>query len=147
MEMIRQKEMARQKLIEDYRILKVQQNEEVFCQWLREVTRRNKEQSLRNQLSRYGNKSVSSNYSSDAQNYSSPKVVNINKTGKVKERPKTAGFVPKTNIKKKKRPHTTQSCVYIELSPNILKKGIHIGDLLITNSKELSKKLQILSVS
>lgn len=110
--MIRQKEMARQKLIEEYRALKMRQNEAVFCQWLRKVSKK-------------GVKSEG---------------------GSRTERPKTAGFVPKTVKKRVKRPTTTQSCVYIELSPNMLKKGVHVGDLLITNSKQLSKKLHILTV-
>ncbi|XP_050303637.1 uncharacterized protein LOC126741295 [Anthonomus grandis grandis] len=140
MEMVRQKEITRQKLIEEYRALKVQRNEEVFCHWLKEVTRRSKEPNLRNQLNRSkGYKSVSPG----SYGTISPNIIQE----KLKERPKTAGFVPKTNIKKKKRPYTTQSCVYIEVPPNVLKKGIHIGDLLITNSKQLSKKLHILTVS
>ncbi|CAG9773097.1 unnamed protein product [Ceutorhynchus assimilis] len=120
MEMLRQKELSRQKLIEDYRALRVQQNEEVFCQWLKKVSKRGKDEQQINFLS--------------------PNV------DKAKERPKTAGFTPKTTIKKKKRPHTSQSCVYIEVSPSVLKKGINIGDLLITNSKALTKKLHILTV-
>lgn len=115
MEMIRQKEMARQKLIEEYRALKMRQNEAVFCQWLKEVSKR-KEKRFEG--------------------------------GSKTDRPKTAGFVPKTAMKKRvNRPTTSQSCVYIELSPNVLNKGVHVGDLLITNSKELSKKLHILTVS
>lgn len=115
MEMIRQKEMARQKLIEEYRALKTRQNEAVFCQWLREVSKRKEKRGF--------------------------------EAGSKTERPKTAGFVPKMLRKQKVKRPTTGSCVYIEFSPNMLNKGVHVGDLLITNSKELSKKLHILTVS
>lgn len=150
LEMIKQKELARQKLIEQYRHLKVQQNETVFCQWLKEVSRRNKEQTeLKNQ---FKIKHKTSPFEILPKSLS-PMAINNNKhvikTGRTKERPKTAGyneFVPKTNVKKK-RPHTTQSCVYIEVPQNLLKRGIYIGDLLVTNSMEIGKKLHILTVS
>ncbi|ERL84824.1 hypothetical protein D910_02248 [Dendroctonus ponderosae] len=139
-EMMRQKQLSRQKLIEEYRALKLQQNEKVFCQWLREVSSRNKEQNMRNQNAKHGSQGVSPSYLSSS-------TLVVSKMGKPKQRPKTAEYVPKTHIKKAIRPHTTQSCVYIEVSPKLLNQGIHIGDLLITNSKKLSKKLHILTVS
>ncbi|XP_066153208.1 uncharacterized protein [Euwallacea fornicatus] len=139
-EMIRQKEIARRKLIEDYRALKVQQNEQVFCQWLREVSKRNKERIQGVKHSGISSRFRDLSYGNNS-NFTDKGMVKYENKG----RPKTAGFVPKT--KKKKRPHSSQSCVYIELSPNLLNKGVHIGDLLITNSKELSKKFHILTIS
>ncbi|XP_076260117.1 uncharacterized protein LOC143196336 [Rhynchophorus ferrugineus] len=151
-ETIRQKEMARQKLIEEYRIMKVQQNESVFCQWLKEVSRRNRQKREINRENKLRLKSVGFQPQTP-QKCLSPNVVNINQSLMRQERdrvrPKTAGFnefVPKGHIKKK-RPSTTQSCVYIELPKSVLKKGIYIGDLLITNSKKISKKLHILTVT
>ncbi|KAF7281711.1 hypothetical protein GWI33_004427 [Rhynchophorus ferrugineus] len=151
-ETIRQKEMARQKLIEEYRIMKVQQNESVFCQWLKEVSRRNRQKREINRENKLRLKSVGFQPQTPLKCLS-PNVVNINQSLMRQERdrvrPKTAGFnefVPKGHIKKK-RPSTTQSCVYIELPKSVLKKGIYIGDLLITNSKKISKKLHILTIA
>ncbi|KAL1509406.1 hypothetical protein ABEB36_004149 [Hypothenemus hampei] len=128
--LMKQKELARQKLIEEYRALKVRQNEEVFCQWLREVSRRH-------QLSKNVKTGCRSKMGS-CMSYSS----NTNQ-----KRPRTASSVVKSNMKKEDRPHTSQTCVFIEVSPKMLDKGIHIGDLLITNSKKLSKKLHILTIT
>ncbi|XP_056631376.1 uncharacterized protein LOC130441634 [Diorhabda sublineata] len=145
-ELLRLKEQTRQKILEEYTKRKMQQNEEVFCQWLKQIAkRRNETQKMDKNKVRHKN-----NLKRVKQLYS-PSVISMpNKnTGRMKERPKTANeFVPKTQIKKPRRPYSTSStCVYIEVPENILKKGINIGDLLVTNSKLLSKKLHILAVS
>ncbi|KAG5875530.1 hypothetical protein JTB14_021581 [Gonioctena quinquepunctata] len=130
------KEQTRKRLIEDYRNRKIQQNEEVFSQWLKEISKRRMEKQ--------------STQKQKPKQCFSPNVICLpnRSTGKAKERPKTASeFVPKTPIKKPRRPHTTSSCVFIEVPQTLLQRGINIGDLIITNSKLFTKKLHILAVS
>ncbi|XP_072395645.1 uncharacterized protein [Diabrotica undecimpunctata] len=142
-ELLKIKEDTRKRLLEEYAQRKMQQNEAVFCQWLKEIAKRKQEtQKIHKSKSTENQTTVKQSYS--------PTVISLpNKnTGRMKERPKTANeFVPKTQIKKPRRPHTSSTCVYIEVPPDLLRRGINIGDLLVTNSKLLSKKLHILAVS
>ncbi|XP_060527268.1 uncharacterized protein LOC132702564 [Cylas formicarius] len=136
-EMLKQKEIARQRLLEEYRRLKIEQNEQVFCQWLKDISRR---KGHSRNASRASHTTQETTRSFDKDNTSK----------RLKERPKTAGvneFIPKTRIKMKKRPLTTESCIYIQVPRDVLAKGIQIGDLLVTNAKAINKKLHILTVS
>ncbi|CAH1155010.1 unnamed protein product [Phaedon cochleariae] len=133
METLRLKEQTRQRLIEEYRKRKMKQNEEVFSQWLKEVSkRRTEKEKVKKPMTK--------------QCYS-PSVISLPIGNKAKERPKTAGFIPKTQIKKPRRPHTSSSCVFIKVPQSILERGINIGDLIITNSKLLTRRLHILALS
>nr|XP_023015745.1 uncharacterized protein LOC111505204 isoform X1 [Leptinotarsa decemlineata] len=130
------KEQTRRKLIEEYRDRKIQQNEEVFSQWLKEISRRRTEKHSAQKLK--------------IKQSITPNVISLpnKQQGKVRARPKTANeFVPKTQVKKPRRPHTTSSCVFIEVPQRLLERGINIGDLIITNSKFFTKKLHLLAVS
>lgn len=135
-EIIRLKEQKRQQLLQEYKNRKNQQNEEVFCQWLKEVARRKAQK-----------ESATNNRTKQC---FSPNVISFptKAVEKVNERPKTANeFVPRQNIKRAKRPHTSSACVFIEVPRKLLERGIHIGDLLVTNSSLAAKKMHILTVS
>lgn len=135
-EVLKMREEMRQRLITEYRTRRIQQNEEVFCQWLKEVARR-KAEKQNTKKPKYKESVV-------------PNVIILpNKTaGRVRERPKTANeFIPRTTVKKPRRPHTTQSCVYIEIPPSVLHRGLNIGDLIIRNSKLFNRNNLLLTVS
>ncbi|KYB29259.1 uncharacterized protein LOC103315117 [Tribolium castaneum] len=136
-EIIKLKEQKRQQLMREYKNRKNQQNEEVFCQWLKDVARRKAQKQKINT----GN---------GAKQCFSPNVISFptKVCEKINERPKTANeFVPRQNIKRARRPHTSPACVFIEVPQKLLERGIHIGDLLVTNSNFAAKKMHILSVS
>lgn len=139
-EIIRQKAEKRQQLMDQYKERKKQQNEEVFCQWLREVSKRKKQ------------KVNETRKVCRTKEPLSPSVMNLTTRSvgtSCKERPKTAGeFIPSHGIKHTKRPHTSPAKVYIEVPRNLLQHGINVGSLLITTSKNIeSKQLHILTVS
>ncbi|XP_044258914.1 uncharacterized protein LOC123007594 [Tribolium madens] len=136
-EIIKLKEQKRQQLMHEYKNRKNQQNEEVFCQWLKDVARRKAQKQKINT----GN---------GAKQCFSPNVISFptKVCEKTNERPKTANeFVPRQNIKRARRPHTSPACVFIEVPQKLLERGIHIGDLLVTNSNFAAKKMHILTVS
>lgn len=136
-EIIKLKEQKRQQLMREYKNRKNQQNEQVFCQWLKDVAKR-KAQKQRIDI---GN---------GVKQCFSPNVISFptKVCEKTNERPKTANeFVPRQNIKRARRPHTSPACVFIEVPQKLLERGIHIGDLLVTNSNFASKKMHILTVS
>lgn len=135
-EQLKLKEENHRRILEEYRKRKTQQNEEVFCQWLKEISKRRQEREKEKQ-GKYRNLPYSLSITSLS-----------NKTvRRIKERPKTANeIVSKNQIKKARRPHTS-TCVFIEVPQNLLQKGINIKDLLVTNSKTMSNKLHILTLS
>jgi hypothetical protein len=137
-EIIKMKEQKRQQLMREYKNRKNQQNEEVFCQWLKDIAKRKAQKQKINT----GNNSAKQCFS--------PNVISFptKVCEKANERPKTANeFVPRQNIKRARRPHTSPACVFIEVPQKLLERGIHIGDLLVTNSSLASKKMHILTVS
>ncbi|RZC33839.1 hypothetical protein BDFB_006563 [Asbolus verrucosus] len=137
-EIIKLKEQKRQELMREYKNRKNQQNEAVFCQWLKDVARRKVQ---KQKIDKCGN---------DRKQYFSPNVISFptKVCEKATERPKTANeFVPRQNIKRTRRPHTSPACVFIEVPHKMLERGIHIGDLLVSNSNHAAKKMHILTVS
>ncbi|KAJ8966756.1 hypothetical protein NQ314_003325 [Rhamnusium bicolor] len=128
------REQTHRQLIEQYRNRKIHQNEKVFCQWLKDVSKRKSEK-------KYCMKQKVKNAKYPDHQVNHVSHVSSKYGGKIKERPKSANqFVPKINIKKPRRPHTTHSCVYIEVPESLLQQGLSIGDFTITTSK-LTKKI------
>ncbi|KAF5300406.1 hypothetical protein FQA39_LY02205 [Lamprigera yunnana] len=129
-QILRMKEQERQKIIEERKRRKEEQNEEVFCEWLKDVSTR---------------KSRRIKPMKSAPSLNSATILFSNKEQEVSKRPKTASFI-KTSVKKR-RPST--SCVFIEIPRSVLRKGISIGDLLVTTSdnRATTKKLHVLTVS
>ncbi|KAF2892570.1 hypothetical protein ILUMI_13602 [Ignelater luminosus] len=126
-EILKLREQERQRILEENKRRKIQQNEQIFCEWLKSVSIR-KNQQKKNDRTRQPLSST----------------VNITFPTKppeaVKQRPKTANeILPKHTIKKK-RPHTSSTCIFIEVPPSVLQKGIHIGDLLVTKSSKMATK-------
>lgn len=133
-EIMKLKEQKRKDLIREYKNRRNQQNEQVFCQWLKEVAQR---------------KALKQAASNNSKECYSPNVISFpTKSTEKVERPRTANeFVPKQNIKKTKRPRTSPACVFIEVPRKMLEKGIHIGDLLVANNNFATKKMHILTVA
>lgn len=135
-EQVRIREERRKQLMEEYKNRKIQQNEEIFSQWLKNIQKRKEEQALK----RRSNKKAIS-----------PKILEIsNKSSEKIERPKTSyPLMPTHNVKKLKRPNTSTTCVFIQVPQNALRKGFHVGDILVTDSKNVPapKGLHILSFS
>ncbi|KAJ8940800.1 hypothetical protein NQ318_007886 [Aromia moschata] len=142
-EIMQTREQTRRKLLEEYRQRRIQQNEEVFVQWLRQVAKRNSEsQGVKTQKPANSKKRVSSG----------AKAAEATKRVKARVRPKTSkepARKPSSAIKKKRRsrPHTAHSCVCIEVPESVLKEGLSLGDLTISSSKASTRKLHILTVS
>lgn len=129
-EILKIKDHMREQLMDEYRRRKMQQNEEVFCQWLKEVSKRKSEK-------KYPNKRATS---------AKPSVSKMDK--KVAERPKTTNaFIPRTKTRKKRWPQSTNARVYIEVPKSCLEKHLRIGDLTITNSKLFSRNVHIITIS
>ncbi|KAJ3654585.1 hypothetical protein Zmor_013763 [Zophobas morio] len=134
-QIIKMKEQKRQQLLKEYKNRKNQQNEEVFCQWLKDVARRKAQK-----------QKINTNNS--AKQCFSPNVISFPVCEKMGERPRTASeFVPRQNIKRTRRPHTSSACVFIEVPQKLLERGINIGDLLVNNSSFAAKKMHIVTVS
>lgn len=135
-EMIKVREQKRLEVLEEYQRRKVQQNEQIFCQWLKNLARR-KTGLLPERDETRTKKCLT------------PTVFSFpNKTDdKIKERPKTAHCLPARNAKKAKRPNTSNSCVFIEVPQNLLRKGISVGDIFVRSAQIKPKKLHFLSVS
>lgn len=133
-QIIKLREQKRQEVLEEYQQRKIQQNEEIFCQWLKNVSKRKRESDTREKKT---TKCLT------------PTVFPFpNKTNdKIKERPKTAHFVPTHAVKKVKRPHTSSSCVFIEVPQNLLRKGISVGDILVRNSNNIGPNIHFLTIS
>lgn len=131
------KEEMRHELMNEFKKRKMEQNEEVFSHWLKEVAkRRNEKQNTAKQIK--------------PKETVTPNIITLPSkiTGKTRERPRTANeFIPKTTVKKRKRPQTTQSCVYIEVPQSVLAKGLSLGNLVVTNSTLFSKNLHFLALS
>ncbi|KAJ8917143.1 hypothetical protein NQ315_012635 [Exocentrus adspersus] len=139
-EMLKMRERMRQQLIEEYKRRKMQQNEEVFRQWLKEVSRRKSE---KKNNSSSGKKRVASAKESTGYNKT---------TQKIAERPKTANaFIPRTKTRKKKRTQSSgskqEARVYIEVPRNCLEKSLRVGGLVIRNSKLFSRNVHIIALS
>lgn len=135
-QILKMKEEMRQTLMSEYKKRKIEQNEEVFCQWLKEVGRRKAERQTtrRPKLKEIVNSNI----------ITLPTSI----TGKNRERPQTANdFVPKTNVKKRRRPNTTHSCVHIEVPQSVLEQGFSFGDLVVTNSKLFTRNIHFVTVS
>lgn len=120
-ELLKMRDHMRQQLLEEYKRRKMQQNEEVFCQWLKEVAKRKAEKTT------------------------NKRALTACKTEKkITERPKTAdAFIPRTKTRKKRRPQTTNARVYVEVPRSCLEKHLRLGDLTITNSKLFSRNVHI----
>lgn len=133
-ELIKLKEQKRKELIREYKNRRNQQNEQVFCQWLKEVAQR---------------KALKQASGNSSKQCFSPNIISFpTKSTEKVERPRTANeFVPRQNIKKTKRPRTSPACVFIEVPRKMLEKGIHIGDLLVANNNFAAKKMHILTVA
>lgn len=135
-QILKMKEEMRHQLMSEYKKRKIEQNEEVFCQWLKEVAKRKNDKQNSKQIK--------------SKETVTPNIITLPSkiTGKSRERPRTANeFVPKTSVKKRRRPHTTQSCVYIEVPQCVLEKGLTLGNLVVTNSKLFTKNLHFMAVS
>ncbi|XP_018575491.1 uncharacterized protein LOC108914217 [Anoplophora glabripennis] len=131
-EMLKMRDRLHQQLMEEYKRRKIQQNEEVFCQWLKEVSKRKSEKKSTNK--RAASAKLNSGVSKPEK--------------KITERPKTANaFVPRTKPRKKRRPQSTNARVYIEVPRSCLEKHLRIGDLTITNSKLFSRNVHIITIS
>lgn len=133
-EMIKLREQKRQEVLREYKERKVQQNEEIFCQWLKNISKRKRDVETREKKTK---------------KCLTPTVFSFpNKTDdKIKQRPKTAHFQPSHAVKKLKRPHTSTSCVFIEVPRNLLRNGISVGDIFIQNPPIKTNKLHFLSVT
>lgn len=134
-EMIKLREEKREQILKEYQRRKNQQNEEIFCQWLKNISRRKRENETKEKITK---KCLTPTV------FSFPNRID----DKIKERPKTAHFLQTRNvIKKPKRPNTTNSCVFIEVPQNLLRRGISLGDIFIRNKQIKPKKLHFLSMS
>lgn len=133
-EIIKLREQERQRIIEENKRRRIEQNEQIFCEWLKAVSTRKNQQKTNDRI-RQPLSSTVITFPSKSQDA-------------VKQRPKTANeILPKHTIKKK-RPHTSSACIFIEVPPSVLQKGIHIGDLLVTKSSKMAtKKLHVLAVT
>lgn len=137
-EIIRMKEERRKKLMEEFKERKKQQNEEVFCQWLREVAKRKRQKENEN-----------ARILKTKENFS-PTVINFpSRQEKTKERPKTSGdLIPSHGIKRTKRPRTSSACVYIQVPDNVLKRGLNIGNILVSSKNvDSNTSMHVLTVS
>ncbi|KAF5302413.1 hypothetical protein FQR65_LT08501 [Abscondita terminalis] len=132
-ETLKLKERERNRVIEERKRQKEQQNEEVFCAWLKDVSSRKIHQKKMNR---------------QPSSLTSTTLIFPSKPFEGEKRPRTTSYrFNKSNIKKQ-RPHTSSSCVFIELPQSVLRNGINIGDLLVTKgSQAVTKKLHVLTVS
>ncbi|GJQ82918.1 hypothetical protein Trydic_g5921 [Trypoxylus dichotomus] len=135
-ELLKMREEKRKRLMEEYKSRKIQQNEEIFSQWLRNIQKRKEEQVNRN---KNGKKAIS------------PKILEIpNKQFEKMERPKTSyPLITNHGVRKLRRPNTSTACVFIQVPQNVLRKGLHVGDIIVTSSKNVPSPngLHILSIS
>ncbi|CAG9861142.1 unnamed protein product [Phyllotreta striolata] len=89
-ELSKLREENRKRILEEYKRRKIQQNEQVFCQWLKEISKRRQEKEREKQK----------------------------RQRRTKERPKTANEIPaKVHVKKIRRPHTS-TCVFFGMPRN-----------------------------
>lgn len=143
-ELTRLREKKREQLLGEYRQRKMQQNEQVFSQWLKDVAKRN---------TTHQKHKVDNINANNTKTRFSPKVINFPikvHHEKVTERPKTVNsFVPRHSVKKAPiiRPHTSHASVFIEVPQKLLGRGISIGDLLINDSNFSTRKLHIVTVT
>lgn len=131
-EIIRMKEEKRQQLLREFRERKRQQNEEVFCQWLRNVSKR---------------KATTEKQKKETL---SPKIINLpvgNKPLQQKTRPVTAPLPPKSQffIRQKRRPQTSPAYVYIQVPQNILRHGINVGNVYVSLRSAQNKNIDIVA--
>lgn len=132
-QIIRLKEEKRQQVLREFRERKRQQNEEVFCQWLRNVSKRKtsgKQKVVKETLS--------------------PKIINLptgNKPQQQKVRPVTAPLPPKSQffVRQKRRPQTSPAYVYIQVPHNILRRGISVGNVYVSLSRGRNKNIDIVT--
>lgn len=131
-QIIRMKEEKRQQVLREFRERKRQQNEQVFCQWLRNVSKR---------------KTVGGKQKETL----SPKIINLpfgNKPQQQKiSRPVTAPLPPKSQffVRQKRRPQTSPAYVYIEVPQNILRRGISVGNVYVSLSGSRDKEIDIIT--
>lgn len=135
-EMIKLREEKRQEILKEYQQRKIQQNEEIFCQWLKNISRRKRDVETKEKKTKKCLTPTVFTFPSNTTN------------DQIKDRPKTAHFLTKgTNVKKVKRPNTSTSCVFIEVPQNLLRKGISVGDIFIRNAQIKPNKLHFFSMS
>lgn len=136
-QIIRMKEEKRQQLLLEFRERKRQQNEEVFCQWLKNVSRRKTKQKV-----------------PMVKETLSPKIVNLPPGNKLqqqqqqpKARPVTAPLPPKSQffVRQKRRPQTSPAYVYIQVPHNVLKRGINVGNVYVSLSSGNKKNIDIVT--
>ncbi|KAB0800220.1 hypothetical protein PPYR_05960 [Photinus pyralis] len=129
-EILKLKEQERQRVIEERKRRKVQQNEEIFCEWLRSVSSRK-------------------NYHKNVKRKAPLNTTKITFPAKLDDRPNTA-FNSQKDVKQamqKKRPYTSSTCIFIEVPQGILENGISIGDLLVKGKRKDNKQLHLLTFS
>ncbi|GJQ83858.1 hypothetical protein Trydic_g12723 [Trypoxylus dichotomus] len=122
--------------MEEYKSSTIQQKKEIFSQWLRNIQKRKEEQVNRNKK---GKKVIS------------PKILEIpNKQFVRMERPKTSyPLITNHGVRKLKKPNTSTARIFIQVPQNVLRKGLHVGDIIVTSSENIpsSNGLRILSIS
>lgn len=134
--LMKERERLREQLLNEYKKRRIEQNEAVFSQWLKDVARRktNERQKLKT-INRH---------------CFTPNVI-CKKVGE--ERPKTANEICTSSGQRgvksggRKRPNSMHTSVYIEVPERVLRLGLQVGDLLVTDNNLLVKKLHILSFS
>lgn len=134
-QIIRMKEEKRQQVLREFRERRRQQNEEVFCQWLRNVSNRRKTVTTAK-----GTKETLL-----------PNIINLppgnNRVQQQKARPVTAPLPPKSQffVRQKRRPQTSPAYVYIQVPQDVLKRGINVGNVYVSLSKDKNKKVNIVT--
>lgn len=128
------RERKRSEILEEFKQRKMEQNEEIFCQWLKNISKRKKE----NENSAKNSKKCSSLTVADRPNCD---------YGTIKQRSKTAHTFPLHNVKKIKRPRTSPGLVYIEVPHTLLEKGVKVGDIFVREDRlNDAKKLNIMTL-
>lgn len=133
-QIIRMKEEKRQQVLREFRERKRQQNEQVFCQWLRNISKRKTS----------GKQKV-------AKETLSPKIINLPAGNKPQQqqkvRPVTAPLPPKSQffLRQKRRPQTSPAYVYIQVPHNLLRHGISVGNVYVSLSGGRNKNIDIVA--
>ncbi|KAK4881256.1 hypothetical protein RN001_004575 [Aquatica leii] len=111
-EILQLKEQERQRVIEERKQRKEQQNEKVFCEWLKEVSSRKVNQKKSVKTLPLLNRATLMFSGKETEKY---------------KRPTTADQPIMKSIVKRRRPHTSTSCVFIEVPQNVLPMTIFIN--------------------
>lgn len=135
-QIIRMKEEKRQQVLREFRERRRQQNEEVFCQWLRNVSNRRKTVTT----------------AKTTKETLLPKIINLppgnNRVQhQPKARPVTAPLPPKSQffVRQKRRPQTSPAYVYIQVPQEVLKRGISVGSVHVSLSNGKNRKVNIVT--